>query len=150
MGEGGAEKEAEEKSEDMEDFMIKKLFHGGSGGFNGDGTPGQHGNWGNIQPEYDWFIRRSTIETDYALRHPRCHYGIHPKSLYRGSGGPASMQGESESGEVCVQLGVDCLCNIVHTNHPTSKGLPSICVLTTSILFRKTVPSGAFNIFECL
>ena len=45
----------------MEDFMIKNLLHGGSGGFNGDGAPCGHGNRGDVQAEYDRFIGRPTI-----------------------------------------------------------------------------------------
>ena len=32
------------------------LFHGGSGGFNGDGTTRRHGNRGDVQAEHDRFI----------------------------------------------------------------------------------------------
>ena len=45
----------------MEDFIIKNLFHGGSGGFNGDGASRGHGNRGNIQAEHDRFIGRPSI-----------------------------------------------------------------------------------------
>ena len=54
MGEG------EEKVR-MEDFMIKNLFHGGSGGFNGDGATRGHGNGGDVQSEHDRFIGGFTI-----------------------------------------------------------------------------------------
>jgi hypothetical protein len=45
----------------MEDFIIKNLFHGGSGGFNGDGATCGYGNRGDIQTEYNRFIGGPTI-----------------------------------------------------------------------------------------
>ena len=35
----------------MEDFMIKNLFHGGSGGFNGDGTSDGYCLWSEAEKE---------------------------------------------------------------------------------------------------
>ena len=71
------------------------LFHGGSGGFNGDNW---HNNQGNIQPEHDGFIGGATIgnkivppNIPMSLREPS-------RSLYCDQW-PLSMQGESGLGE---------------------------------------------------
>ena len=43
-------------------FIIRKiLFHGGSGGFNGDGASCGHGNRGDIQTKHNGFIGRPPI-----------------------------------------------------------------------------------------
>ena len=60
VGEGGSENRLRKKVR-MEDFMIKNLFHGGSGGFDGDGAIHGYRNRGNIQTEHDRFIGRPSI-----------------------------------------------------------------------------------------
>ena len=83
VGEAGCEDEAEEKGEDGR-FHDQKLFHGGSGGFNGDGASRGYGNRGNIQPEHDWFIGRPPIGDEIVpAKHPNVITGTIPVIILR-------------------------------------------------------------------
>ena len=59
--------------------------------------PDGHGNRGNIQAEHDGFIGRPTIGNEIVpAKHPMS-LREPSRSLYWASGGPLSMQGESEA-----------------------------------------------------
>ena len=81
----------------MEDFMIKNLLHGGSGGFNGDGASRGHGNRGDVQTEHNRFIGRPTIGNKVVpAKHPNVIAGSIPViHVLRVGRTGLSMRGES-------------------------------------------------------
>ena len=87
----------------MEDFMIKNLFHGGSGGFNGDGASRGHGNRGDVQTEHDRFIGRPPIGYEIVpTKHANIISGTIPVVVLRIRRTGIDTGGIGSKGEVAI------------------------------------------------